>query len=217
MTKKKDPSEYKRRGRPPMTDEEKRQAKLEREWKKAHMPHQGTGEGAFPTTGHNGDMLEPDKTARLEMVRQQLFAMPKFQLKTATLEEVQKRLDTYFNICVVNNTRPVLTGIAFCLGIDRRVLYSITRGGDSSGRMPFGLSDEIADAIRQTCAVLEMQMETYLVQGQVNPASGIFLAKNHWGYRDQVENVVIAEGRERVDLDALRASYALEDPDEDDE
>lgn len=214
MTKKKDPSEYKRRGRPPMTDEEKRQAKLEREWKKAHMPHTGTGEGYHLTAGHNGDMLEPDKTARLEMVRQQLFAMPKFQLKTATLEEVQKRLDTYFNICVVNNTRPVLTGIAFCLGVDRRTLYSINRGGDSRGQMPYGLSEDIAAAIRQACAVLEMQMETYLVQGQVNPASGIFLAKNHWGYRDQVENVVIAENREAVDINALRAAYQLEDDDE---
>ena len=178
------------------------------------MPHQGTGEGPLPTTGHNGDMLEPDKTARLEMVRQQLFALPKFNLKTANLEEVQKRIDTYFSICVVNNTRPVLSGIAFCLGVDRRTLYSINRGGNSWGKMPYGLSEDIAAAIRQACAVLEMQLETYLVQGQVNPASGIFLAKNHYGYRDQVENVVIAESREAVDINALRETYQLEDDDD---
>lgn len=214
MTTKKDPSVQKKRGRPRMTDEEKARAKAEREWKKAHMTHNGTGEGQFLTTGHNGDMLEPDKSARLEMVRQELFKLPMFNLRTATTDEIQKRIEDYFSICVTNNTRPVLSGIAFCLGTNRTRLYEINRGGNANGYMPYGLDEEKAAIIRRACAVLEMQLETYLVQGQINPASGIFLAKNHYGYRDQVENVVIAEGRERVDVEALRQTYMLEDDDD---
>lgn len=215
MTQPKKPEEKKKRGRPPMTEEQKAKAKAEREWKKKHMTHNGTGEGPFLTTGHNGDMLEPDKTARLELVRKALFAMPMFDIRKATTEEIQKRIEEYFTICVTNNTRPVLSGIAFSLGANRNRIYEICRGGNANGYMPYGLSEESAAVIRRACAILEMQMETYLVQGQINPASGIFLAKNHWGYRDQVENVVITDGRERVDVEALRQTYMLESDDDD--
>ena len=38
---------------------------------------------------------------------------------------------------------------------------------------------------------MEEYWEMLMLQGKINPASGIFLGKNHFGYRDVVEQVTI--------------------------
>lgn len=38
---------------------------------------------------------------------------------------------------------------------------------------------------------MEFLWESYMQNGAVNPVSGIFLGKNHYGYKDQQETVVV--------------------------
>ena len=55
----------------------------------------------------------------------------------------------------------------------------------------------------------------YMLNGKLNPASGIFLAKNWYGYKD-VADVVVTPNNPMQDLDATEARKRLLDgiPDE---
>jgi hypothetical protein len=52
-----------------------------------------------------------------------------------------------------------------------------------------------------------------MLSGKVNPASGIFLGRNHWGYQDKVEVVVTPknDSDEAFSADDMAKRYALDD------
>lgn len=47
------------------------------------------------------------------------------------------------------------------------------------------------EIIRYYYNLLEVYFESTFVEGKIQPVVGIFLAKNHYGYKDQVENVIV--------------------------
>ena len=54
--------------------------------------------------------------------------------------------------------------------------------------------------------------ESYMMDGKVNPVTGIFMAKNHYDYVDKTEHVVTPNQRseEEYSADEIRQRY-LED------
>ena len=66
-----------------------------------------------------------------------------------------------------------------------------------------------SDLINKAYAMLEELMNDYMLNGKVNPASGIFLLKNIHGYRDQVD-IVAAPAASLADQSAadVAAKYA---------
>ena len=74
------------------------------------------------------------------------------------------------------------------------------------------------DIIKKACAFIEEMWADYMLNGKLNPASGIFLAKNWYGYKD-VADVVVTPNNPMQDLDADAARKRLVDaiPVDDDE
>lgn len=100
-------------------------------------------------------------------------------------KQVAARLDWYFNHCIEDDMKPTVTGMANCLGIDKTTLWSWRTGEcRSSTHSPL---------IKKAYKLLEELWEGYMLSGKVNPASGIFLGRNHWGYQDKVD-VVVSKG-----------------------
>jgi len=55
---------------------------------------------------------------------------------------------------------------------------------------------------------LEALWEDYMMNGKINPVSGIFLGKNNFGYQDKQEYVLTPNQKEVVDVSVIEQKYA---------
>ena len=155
--------------------------------------------------GHReiGKWMEPDveagDNAKFLGVSIKLYNMPTIDLKDSVA--VQDRLNEYFRIYAEADLKPTVAGMAMALGIDRRRLWEIKSGAKMGGHTDIDLPTLTVDSIKKAYALLENQWENYMQQGKINPVSGIFLAKNNFGYRDQQEMVLTPNTNNEPDYD----------------
>ena len=141
----------------------------------------------------------------------ELFNLPDIDMRNP--DEVVTRLNEYFNIYAKYDTKPTVAGMATALGMSRQNLYSIVNGNDTGGYgYKNSLPRAIADIIKKAYILLENMHESYMMDGKVNPVTGIFMAKNHYDYVDKTEHVVTPNQRseEEYSADEIRQRY-LED------
>ena len=129
-----------------------------------------------------------------------LASLPAVSTKDA--EQVRNRTVEYFTICAEEDMKPSITGLAVSLGIDRRRLWEIREGVK-------GGNGEVADVLKKATALLDLQMVNYMQNGKINPVAGIFMMKNHFGYKDEQEVVIGPKDPlgEAPDVEALRRKY----------
>lgn len=111
-------------------------------------------------------------------------------------QQVKDRIGMYFQHCAENDRKPQIVGMCNWLGISRNTLNTWMNGEYRSGTH--------SDIIKKACSIIEEQWADYMTNGKINPASGIFLAKNWFGYRDQTDVVVAPQNP----LDNLNADEA---------
>lgn len=95
---------------------------------------------------------------------------------------VDDRINQYWMYCAERDTRPMVSGMALALGIDRRTLND-WKNGKSRG----GLGSSRSDLIKKAYNILEYMWEQYMTTGKINPASGCFIGKNNFGYVDEMK------------------------------
>lgn len=96
--------------------------------------------------------------------------------------QVEKRMMEYFNYCLDNDRKPNMVGLANWLGVGKDTLNSWKRGEyRTTTHSPL---------IQKAAELMEEQWVDYMLNGKVNPASAIFIGKNHFGYKD-VQDVVV--------------------------
>jgi hypothetical protein len=142
-------------------------------------------------------------------VNLQLFNLPAIDLHQPEL--VQERLSKYFEIHFEADMKPTVAGMAMALGIDRRRLWEIKAGvQDRNQDLPY----ETRDSIKKAYDFLETLWENYMHNGKINPVSGIFLAKNNFGYQDKVEHVLTPNMNNSADYSAedIKARYLSDSP-----
>ena len=61
------------------------------------------------------------------------------------------------------------------------------------------LPSEVANAIKKAYVSMENLWEIYMLNGKINPVSGIFLGKNNFGYQDKTEYVLTPNGQQESD------------------
>lgn len=129
------------------------------------------GNSNFPSTA---EATEPGENARYLR-----YAMVSFDLPPIDISDVQQceqRAKDYFNFCIDNDRKPNIVGLCNWLGINRDTFHSWrqaeTRGATHS------------DFMKKCVSVMEEINLDYFQNGKVNPAAGIFILKNHFGYRD---------------------------------
>lgn len=91
--------------------------------------------------------------------------------------QVEQRIFDYFEYCIDHDRKPNMVGMANWLGVDKTTVNSWKRGECREATH--------SPVIRKAIDVLEELWVDYMQNGKVNPASGIFLGKNMFGYKDQ--------------------------------
>lgn len=99
-------------------------------------------------------------------------------------KQITERMQWFFEYCAKADMKPSMSGLAMALGVDSRSLRRWM-----SGEQPFLLSS----VIKKGVDFLEVLWEDYMLNGKVNPVTGIFIAKNQFGYKDRTESVVALE------------------------
>jgi hypothetical protein len=117
-------------------------------------------------------------------------------------KQVEERVWWYFNHCAENEMKPTVKGLCNALGICRNTLrtwYNQEYRGDTHSAI-----------IRKAYDLLEELWEDYMLNGKINPVSGIFLGRNHWGYQDKVDVVVTPNTNQidPLDVAVIEQKYA---------
>lgn len=139
-----------------------------------------------------------------------IYDLGRSPLDIHSAEETRCRIETYFNICMANDMKPSVAGLALAFGITRQRLWQRANG---LGNKP--LEQEVIEEYERAYMLLNAQMEDYMQNGKINPVSGIFLMKNNMGYQDQQEYIITPQtGAERSAEELIAEADKLPDSDE---
>lgn len=139
------------------------------------------------------DLAEPGDNARFIRAARVALDLPPIDISDE--KQVKQRINEYLNHCESYDIKPSVVGMCNWLGISRDTLNSWKRGEYRSGSH--------SDTIKKVYTMLEEISIDYFQGGKVNPAAGIFLLKNHFGYRD-VTDLTIEPKTNLTDQDAVQ-------------
>ena len=167
--------------------------------------------GNSPMIGENGYLLEEGDNNKFTSMGLWLMNLPKIDVHDP--EAVQQRLNDYFGYMASQDAKPTVAGMAMALGMDRRRLWEIKTGNYHTSKSLEDLPNEVTDSIKKAYSLMEYLWENYMVNGKINPVTGIFLGKNNSGYQDKQEMVLTPNTQNESDFseDDLRKRYMIED------
>ena len=167
--------------------------------------------GNSPMIGENGYLLEEGDNNKFTSMGLWLMNLPKIDVHDP--EAVQQRLNDYFGYMASQDAKPTVAGMAMALGMDRRRLWEIKTGNYHTNKWLKDLPNEVKDSIKKAYSLMEYLWENYMVNGKINPVTGIFLGKNNFGYQDKQEMVLTPNTQNESDFseDDLRKRYMIED------
>ena len=153
--------------------------------------------------------VQPGDNSKALAVIMQFNDLPVVDLKDS--QAVADRIRLYMQMCYENDFKPTVSSLAAVLGFDRRTLIGIVNGTLPGSYKNLPTSSVLT--IKKAYSSMEQLWENYMQNGKINPVSGIFLAKNNWGYVDKVEHVVEAKATLSEDEMENRYLSTLDDSD----
>lgn len=154
--------------------------------------------------------LDKGDNARYTSFALSIYSMPEIDITDA--EQVNRRVVEYLTTCIDNDIKPGVATLAMSLGIDRNRLLKIISGASGENS---GITSSVRSVVKRAYAMFDAMWETNMQSGKINPACGIFLGKNNFGYKDVVDyNLTPKQDTEQVSADQLhRRLEALPDDD----
>ena len=117
-------------------------------------------------------------------------------------EQVRQRISEYLDFCELNDKKPSPIAMASWIGVSRDTINSWKRGECRN--------ETHSDIIQKAMIIMEEVWYDMMQNGRINPASGIFIAKNWFGYKD-VADVVVTPNNPLQDMNADEARKRITD------
>lgn len=116
----------------------------------------------------------------------------------SSIEDLQKDMGEFFDLCNKTQTVPTITSLALWLGVNKDTIYEHANNSNS----PF------SDILKNTITYCHSIMQNGTVEGKINPVTYIFISKNDYFMRDDKNITVSATQGSNVNsqetADALR-------------
>lgn len=112
-------------------------------------------------------------------------------------EAVEERIVQYLKLCIDDDMKPSVAGLALAFSADRQTYFRWINGLESEN-----VSVQARLILQKAHQTLNTQMEDYMQNGKINPVSGIFLMKNNMGYEDRSALIVQPENKFGAELSA---------------
>lgn len=126
---------------------------------------------------------EPGDNARY--LRYAMVSMDLPPIDISDPKQVEQRISEYFTFCADNDRKPNIKGLGNWLGVDATTVNSWKRGEYRA--------ETHSPLIKKAVDILEELWIDYMMNGKVNPGSGIFIGKNLFGYRDAIDLVPVQQ------------------------
>ncbi|HWT74324.1 MAG TPA: terminase small subunit [Mobilitalea sp.] len=141
----------------------------------------------------NSDFKNPIKSSPEELRKSMqklkvIYDWPKINLDSDT--EVEERISLYFNYSMQQGLRPTIEGLALSIGISRNSLWEW-----ETGRSRATSSNSRGDIIKKAKDYIAFLMSNEVMNGNINPVTWIFYAKNYFGMVDKQEINVSANNQ----------------------
>lgn len=160
------------------------------------------------------NMLNVNSGDNAKFLRKNLQLMNLPDIDMRDVEQVNARLNEYFDFMAECDSKPTVSGLAMALnGMSRQSLWAIAHDRPlGSDGYKSALPREVTDLIKKAYKTLEILWEDYMNSGKINPVSGIFLGKNNYGYQDKTEYVLTPNTQNDSDYDAedIRQRYLID-------
>lgn len=152
------------------------------------------------STTFGQDLAEPGDNSKYLGHALTIARMPLVDLNN--IQEVEERIEWYFDHCFGNDMKPTVTGLCNSLKITRNTLMGWRQGTYRA--------DTHQAVILRAYGIMEELWENYMQNGKINPVSGIFLGKNNYGYADKQEYVLTPNQQQvtQEDIATIEAKYA---------
>ena len=150
---------------------------------------------------YNCEKVDPGDNSRYLGHALTIASQPLIDLNN--IDEVKDRIDWYFNFCFEKDMKPTVAGFCSALNVNKQTLQNWRQGKFRD--------ESYQNLILQAYEIMEQLWEHYMLNGKINPVSGIFLGKNLWGYADKQEMVVTPNATttvEAMDQKVIEAKYA---------
>lgn len=144
--------------------------------------------------------LEPGDNSKFLLTALAVKDIGKTKVDLTSAEAVTERITQYFTLMAERDQKPTMTGLAMAMGYDARRLREIYHnqpiGGLNGKQAKFyghttnPTPENVREIVIQAIDLMTTLWEDYMQNGKINPASGIFLGKNFYGMKDEVEHVV---------------------------
>ena len=93
-----------------------------------------------------------------------------------SVEEVEEKINAYFNYCEEKEKPYTMSGLAYYLGIDRKTLLNYSK------------NEEYFHTIKKARDKVQMQLEENALSNKSNPTFTIFNLKNNFDWKDKIEH-----------------------------
>lgn len=156
------------------------------------------GKNNFP----NAQPLEVESGDNSRYLRHALATLDMPAIDISDAKQVETRIGWYFKHCADSDMKPTVTGLCNALGISRNTLRTWYNE-------EFRATTH-APIVKKAYSLLEELWEDYMLNGKINPVSGIFIGKNAWGYADKQEVVLTPNPNQidAMDVAAIEKKYA---------
>ena len=116
---------------------------------------------------------------------------------------VKNRVAQYMQHCVDWDIKPGMASISVALGKSRGWLWRVCNDDEWAYKH---YPEDVVDVLRQIYGILECNWEQYMMNGKINPASGIFLGANNFNYKNVSEFVLTPNQAvaDRVSAEAMQ-------------
>ena len=165
-----------KRGRPPKPKEVEAETVEQAGEEIAKVKRKGNN----PKDNFMQEYVKPGDNSRYLRMARVSMSLPPIDISDP--EQVANRIGDYFDFCEQNDKKPGMAGLANWIGVDNTTLNSWRRGEYRAATH--------SPIIKKAAQVLEELWEDYMLNGKVNPVSGIFLGKITFGYKDVQDYVI---------------------------
>ena len=93
-----------------------------------------------------------------------------------SVEEVEEKINAYFNYCEEKEKPYTMSGLAYYLEIDRKTLLNYSK------------NEEYFHTIKKARDKVQMQLEENALSNKSNPTFTIFNLKNNFDWKDKIEH-----------------------------
>lgn len=116
-----------------------------------------------------------------------------------SMEELEKQMLEYFDLCTDNQVVPTITNLALWLGVDRSTIYEHANNSNS----PF------SHTMKSTINYLHSIMQSGTIDGKINPVTYIFISKNDYGMRDD-KNITVSPSSDKQTINSSETMDAIQ-------